>query len=59
MQANLAYWWTDFLTHYSSPYDFNPLNINPLRDHLVKIIDFEKVRAMRGAEAVRLGDQCA
>ncbi|MGO9673186.1 MAG: patatin-like phospholipase family protein [Methylocella sp.] len=46
LQANLAYWWTDFLTHYSSPYDFNPLNINPLRDHLVKMIDFEKVRAL-------------
>ena len=45
LQANLAYWWADFLTHYSSPYDFNPLNINPLRDHLVKMIDFEKVRA--------------
>ncbi len=45
LQANLAYWWSDFLTHYSSPYDFNPLNINPLRDHLVKTIDFEKVRA--------------
>jgi NTE family protein len=48
LQSNLAYWWTDFLTHYSSPYDFNPLNINPLRDHLVKAIDFEKVRALTG-----------
>jgi NTE family protein len=45
LQSSLAYWWADFLTHYSSPYDFNPLNINPLRDHLVKMIDFEKVRA--------------
>ena len=35
----------DLLTHYASPYDFNPLDINPLRDHLVKMIDFEKVRA--------------
>ena len=35
----------DFLTHYASPYDFNPMDINPLRDHLVKMIDFEKVRA--------------
>ncbi len=46
LQRNLAYWWMDFLTHYSSPYDFNPLNINPLRDHLVKMIDFGKVRAL-------------
>lgn len=39
-------WWNDYLTHYSSPYDFNPLNINPLRDHLEKTVDFEKVRAL-------------
>jgi NTE family protein len=39
-------WWTDFLTHYASPYDFNPLNINPLRDHLEKAVDFAKVRAV-------------
>lgn len=40
-----AYWWLDFLTHYASPYEFNPLNINPLRDHLAKMVDFTKVRA--------------
>lgn len=40
-----AYWWMDLVTHYASPYEFNPLNLNPLRDHLVKTIDFEKVRA--------------
>lgn len=40
-----AYWWMDFITHYASPYEFNPLNLNPLRDHLVKMVDFEKVRA--------------
>ncbi|PNG25571.1 patatin-like phospholipase family protein [Methylocella silvestris] len=46
LRRNIAYWWTDFLTHYSSPYEFNPLNINPLRDHIVEMIDFDKVRAM-------------
>ncbi|VTZ49894.1 Patatin [Methylocella tundrae] len=46
LQRSLAFWWTDFLTHYASPYEFNPLNINPLRDHLIKMINFEKVRAM-------------
>ena len=35
----------DMMTHYLSPYQFNPLDLNPLRDHLVKMIDFEKVRA--------------
>ena len=39
-------WWTDFVTHYSSPYDFNPLYINPLRNHLEKAVDFGKVRAL-------------
>src|ERR1700730_9478823 len=46
LQSMAAQWWTDFLTHYSSPYEFNPLNINPLRDHLEKMIDFAKVRAL-------------
>lgn len=46
LQSIATQWWTDFLTHYSSPYDFNPLNINPLRDHLEKMVDFAKVRAL-------------
>jgi len=37
--------WVDAVTHYSSPYEFNPLNLNPLRDHLAKMVDFEKLRA--------------
>ena len=37
--------WTDLVTHYSSPYEFNPLNLNPLRDHLESTVDFAKVRA--------------
>lgn len=28
-----------------SPYEFNPLNINPLRDLLARLIDFERVRS--------------
>jgi NTE family protein len=47
LQAMATQWWTDFLPHYSSPYDFNPLNINPLRDHLEKAVDFAKVRALK------------
>ena len=35
----------DLMSHYLSPYQFNPLDLNPLRDHLVKMIDFEKVRS--------------
>ena len=39
-----AFYWWDAVTHYSSPYEFNPFNLNPLRDHLVTAIDFEKIR---------------
>jgi NTE family protein len=37
--------WTDYLTHFSSPYQFNPFGLNPLLDYLQHAIDFEKVRA--------------
>ena len=33
-------WWTQI----ASPYQFNPLNINPLRDLLLREVDFEKVK---------------
>jgi NTE family protein len=33
-------WWTQI----ASPYQFNPLNINPLRDLLLREVDFERVR---------------
>jgi hypothetical protein len=28
-----------------SPYEFNPLNVNPLRVHLEAVVDFERLRA--------------
>ena len=42
--ASPAFQWFDALTNYASPYDFNPFNLNPLRDHLVKMVDFELLR---------------
>ena len=33
-----------------SPYDLNPLNINPLRDILLALIDFEKLRSASPVE---------
>ncbi len=42
--------WGGWLAHVSSPYDFNPLNINPLRDAIAELIDFEAVRACRGVK---------
>ena len=35
----------DFLSRVASPYQLNPLNINPLRDILAQQVDFESVRA--------------
>jgi NTE family protein len=44
-----GYWsgqaWGDLLARMASPYETNPLNINPLRDALDDLIDFERVRA--------------
>jgi NTE family protein len=34
----------DLFTRVLSPYQFNPLNINPLRDALTELIDFEAIR---------------
>jgi NTE family protein len=34
----------DALTQVASPYEFNPLDVNPLRDHLIRIVDFDRLR---------------
>jgi NTE family protein len=39
--------WGQFLASNLSPYEFNPLDINPLRDAIAELIDFERVRACR------------
>jgi len=36
--------WFDALSQFLSPYDFNPLNINPLKDLFEKFVDFDAVR---------------
>jgi NTE family protein len=50
----LAFWsgeaWIDLLSRRFSPYESNPLNINPLRDAVAEIIDFERVRACHGVK---------
>jgi NTE family protein len=43
--ASPASYWYDAVTTFASPYEFNPLDLNPLRDHLVRAVDFEKIRA--------------
>ena len=36
--------WFKSLSQYLSPYDFNPLNINPLKDLIERFVDFEAIR---------------
>ena len=36
--------WLETLARYFSPYDFNPLNINPLKDLFDRFVDFEALR---------------
>jgi NTE family protein len=35
--------WLDVLSQFVSPYDFNPLNINPLKELIEKFVDFDAV----------------
>jgi NTE family protein len=42
-----GYFWTDAFARTFSPYDTNPLNINPVRDAIADLIDFDRVRACR------------
>ncbi len=42
--------WFGALSRFWSPYDLNPLNINPLKDVIDRFVDFEKVRNQRGLE---------
>jgi NTE family protein len=36
--------WFDAMSRYFSPYDLNPLNINPLRNVIERFVDFDAVR---------------
>ncbi|MGE0597211.1 MAG: patatin-like phospholipase family protein [Hyphomonadaceae bacterium] len=36
--------WADIATRVASPYDLNPLNLNPLKEVLEELVDFERVR---------------
>lgn len=44
LDASPGYHIMDAATRLLSPYQWNPLNINPLKDILVSVVDFERVR---------------
>ena len=45
LEGTPAQAWFNALSRYFSPYDINPLNINPLKDLIERFVDFEKLRA--------------
>ena len=40
--------WMQVFSRYFSPYQFNPLNINPLRDLIESFVDFKALRETEG-----------
>lgn len=44
LDTSPAYVMFDLVTRLASPYDLNPLNLNPLRDLVVQLVDFDRVR---------------
>jgi NTE family protein len=45
MEGSPVQAWFDALSSYLSPYDLNPLKINPLKELIERFVDFEAVRA--------------
>ena len=45
LDTSPAYLMLDLLSRVASPYELNPLNLNPLRELLEEMVDFERVRA--------------
>jgi NTE family protein len=44
-QRSVSLPWFGDLSRFLSPYDLNPLNINPLKDLIERFVDFERIRS--------------
>jgi NTE family protein len=44
-QENYLALWADMASRLASPYDLNPLNVNPLKEVVEELVNFESVRA--------------
>lgn len=44
MQETVSYQFFDAMTRAFSPYQFNPLNLNPLKDVLCEVVNFDELR---------------
>jgi NTE family protein len=47
LEGSPGFVWFDLLSRLASPKDVNPFNINPLRDLLAGIVDFDRARSPR------------
>lgn len=45
-----GYLMSDVITRFYSPYDYNPLNLNPLRSILEDLVDFDRVQNCKGVK---------
>ena len=45
--APAAQWWAKLATQWMSPYQSNPMDLNPLRSHLDALIDFDRLNAFK------------
>lgn len=45
-----GYLMSDVITRFYSPYDYNPLNLNPLRSIVEDLVDFDRVRNCKGVK---------
>lgn len=50
LETSVGYRMMSMMQGFASPREFNPFNINPLRDLVEKMVDFDKVRACRDLE---------
>lgn len=44
LENSTAYFFFNLMSKLLSPYQFNPMNFNPLRDILEKLVDFDRIR---------------
>ena len=50
--------WFDAMSRYLSPYDLNPLNINPLKDLIDRFVDFDAVQQQRACRCSSRRPMC-
>ena len=50
LETSPGYLFLDLLQRVASPYDLNPLDLNPLRDMVARLVDFGQVRACTDME---------